>query len=361
MEFVISNHCLSHRSLSFSGKGIGGAISSFPYRRSSSTVLVARAGSSHSEPSSGGSRSMNIPIELRSAAGKLLKDVFENQRQRFDLAVGEELKHLAGEKEAALNRLFCTGDPDHAVLDRRIVDLKERECREAAEEIMYMLILHKFSEIKVPLVPKLTKYIHNGRLEPLPQMDYELESIHTPQVLELIKERVSEMTSLRLDSSITDSCTTTEINMSKLTDMYNASIFNSYFLKSVSVRHGLEQCLGMPQHELHHVTRGSNFVFWNEKRVRSRSSGASLKSYLMGFDHESLRMCTMLRSNEAMNLIARHSRGVFGDGNCSGDDADWSIVASFSSLRRLMLEATAFGRFLWESEEYVDSVFGFRG
>ncbi|CAN1131054.1 UV-B-induced protein At3g17800, chloroplastic [Linum perenne] len=374
MESALSNHsalsslCLPHRS--FSGKGIRGIASFVPHRRFSSpaaTIIVARAGSSsssHCEPSSSSSGSLNIPIEPRSSTGKFIKDVFQNQRPLFHVAVREELKLLAGERDAALDRLSRTSDSDQAVLHRRIAELKEYECQVAAEDVMYMLILHKFSEIRVPLVPKLTKCIHNGRLEPLPPKDYELESIHTPDVLEMIKEHVSTMIELRSDSSIADSCTTTEIHKSQLGQMYSSSILYGYFLKSASVRHDLDQCLGKPEHDQHHLTRRPrlgrcNLVLdrVNESQMSRPSAGQSLRSYVMGFNAETLQRCARLRSEEAMSLIERQSWGVFGD---CGDD-DESVVTSFSSLRRLVLEAVAFGRFLWDSEEYVDSVFKLRG
>ncbi|CAN0897983.1 UV-B-induced protein At3g17800, chloroplastic [Linum grandiflorum] len=348
---TLSSLSLSHRS--FSGKGTRGIASFVPYRKVSPAAnFVARAGSSsssssssHCEPSSSSSNTgLNIPIEPRSSTGKFLKNMFQNQRPLFHVAVSEELKLLAGERDAALDRL-------------RIAELKEHECQVAAEDVMYILIVHKFTEIRVPLVPKLIKCVHNGRLEILPAKDYELESIHTPDVLEMIKEHVSTMIGLRSDSSITDSSATTEIQKSELGQMYASSILYGYFLRSASVRHGLEPCLGEPEPE-HHLVRRSrlrrcNLVLDRASELqRSRRYGVSLRSYVMGFDAESLQRCARLRSEEAMSLIERQSCGVFGDG-----DGDESIVASFSSLRRLVLEAAAFGRFLWDSEEYVDSKF----
>jgi hypothetical protein len=72
----------------------------------------------------------------------------------------------------------------------------------------------------------------------------------------------------------------------------------------------------------------------------------------MGFDPEILEMCAKPKSKEAINLIKRHSFALFG-----GEIADDVIVTSFASLKRFVLEAVAFGSFLWDSEEYVRSVY----
>jgi hypothetical protein len=76
---------------------------------------------------------------------------------------------------------------------------------------MFMLIFYKFSEIKVPLVPRLSSLsgcIYNGRLEIWPSKDWELESIHSLEISKMIKEHV---TGLRADSSVTDNWATTKI------------------------------------------------------------------------------------------------------------------------------------------------------
>ncbi|KAJ0111452.1 hypothetical protein Patl1_01523 [Pistacia atlantica] len=70
------------------------------------SLVVARAGPSHCEFSSS---PLNTPIELNSAAGKFLSSVLQNQRQFFNVAVSDELKQLADDRDAA-----CYSDvPEH--------------------------------------------------------------------------------------------------------------------------------------------------------------------------------------------------------------------------------------------------------
>ncbi|KAJ9169806.1 hypothetical protein P3X46_017957 [Hevea brasiliensis] len=339
-------------------------------------VVVAKAGSSHCEPSSS---SLNTPLEPRTAAGKFLSSVFQNQRELFHVAVADELKLLADDRDGAVSRMFLSSDSDEAFLHRRIAELKEHECQIAVEDIMYMLILFKFSEIRVPLVPKLSSCIYNSRLEIWPSKDWELESIHSFDILEMIREHVFTVIGLRANSSVTDCWATTEIQLLQLGQMYAASILYGYFLKSASLKHYLERCLAVPHQDIHLNCRNvlqlqdslphdlSNLVFGHISNVQSVSSGQgsskqdckheNLKCYVMGFDAETLQRCAKLKSKEAVNLIEKHSCALFGNDKNGLLENDEVILTSFSSLRRLILEAVAFGSFLWDTEEYVSSVF----
>lgn len=194
---------------------------------------------------------------------------------------------------------------------------------------MYMLILYKFSEIRVPLVPKLSTCIYNGKLEVWPSKDWELESIHSRDVLELIKEHSNAVISLRVDSTLTDDLETTEIDKHHLSRVYTASILYGYFLKSASLRHQLECSL-------------------------SEGITKQLRHYISGFDPKILQRCAKPRSREAKNLIEKQSLALFGP---EEKEEESVIVTSFSSLKRLLLEAVAFGSFLWDTEEYVDGAF----
>ncbi|CAL1361681.1 unnamed protein product [Linum trigynum] len=393
MELTLSNHCLllpsslssrhsdsrnPYRSLTFrfeSCNGLGGSTALVVHRRSSA-VVVARAGSSHCEPSSSSSSSssssgsLNTPLEPRSAAGRFLSGVFQNQKQLFHLAVADELKLLAGERDDAAARLLRSSGSDEAVLHRRIAGLKEQECQVAVEDVMYMMVLYRFSEIRVPLVPKLSKCVYNGRLEIWPAKDWELESIHSFDVLEMIKEHVSTVIGLRSDSSVTDTWATTEIQQVHLGQMYAASILYGYFLKSASLRHHLDRSLDVLQNDHLHLAQSSgrlysersnhgpsNLIFGHGSSKRDSKSRQSLRSYVMGFDAESLQRCARLKSKEALNLIQKYSCALFMDEKTGLVASDETIVTSYSSLRRLVLEAAAFGTFLWDTEEYVNSVF----
>ncbi|CAN1141128.1 UV-B-induced protein At3g17800, chloroplastic [Linum perenne] len=270
---------------------------------------------------------------------------------------------------SVMGATFCSViDTFHAVGDHiwRIAGLKEQECQDAVQDVMYMLLLYRFSEIKVPLVPKLSKCVYNGRLEIWPAKDWELESIHNFDFMEMIKEHVSIVIGLRSDSSVTDTWVTTEIQQVQLGQLYAASILYGYFLKSASVRHQLDRSLALPRHDVQVAQRSrveysagsSGHSTISSSVLKSESSGhQSLRSYVMGFDAESLKRCGRTKSKEALDLIEKHSCALFGDEKTGLFGSEETVVTSFASMRRLVLEAAAFGTFLWDTEDYVNSVY----
>ncbi|XVF81245.1 hypothetical protein PTKIN_Ptkin15bG0140200 [Pterospermum kingtungense] len=335
----------------------------------------ASAGASHCDFSS-----LNTPLEPTSAPGKFLSGVLQNQRQFFHFAAADELKRLAGDRDAAVSRMFLSSDSDEACLHRRIAQLKEQDCQAAVEDVMYMLIFYKFSQIGVPLVPKLSSCIYNGRLEIQPSRDWELESIYSIEVLKMVREHVSTLIGLRANSSVTENWATTEIQRLQLGRVYAASILYGYFLKSASSRHQLERCLTLahqdcPSHRNFLqfpdllLCRFKSLVFGHGSDTKSVSLGQvpgpgrqekdleELRCYVMGFDPETLQRCAKLKSIEATNLIEKHRCALFGDEQTGMPETGEVILTSFSSLKRLVLEAVAFGSFLWDIEEYVDTVY----
>ncbi|KAK4750875.1 hypothetical protein SAY87_004357 [Trapa incisa] len=352
----------SFRSFGFSRIGL-------PRRRS----LAVAAGPSHCEPSS-----LNTPLVPRTAVGKYLSKVFQNQPLLFLMAVADELKQLADDRDSAVARMALSDGSDEACLHRRIMELKERDCRSAVEDVMYMLILFKFSEIKVHMVPKLSRCIYNGRLEIWPSKDWELESIYSFDVLEMIKEHVFSVTGLSSNSSVTDHWATTHVRKNHLGNVYAASVLYGYFLKSAYTRLNLKETLSLSSNDAGTLRkslqppktrpRRSNNLVFNRKGGKTTPSSpeqtsGKLSCYLLGFDSETLYTCAKVKSRAAMELIEKQTLALFGDRSSSGPNGkekEEMIRTSFSSLKRLVLEAVAFGSFLWDIEEAVDSVYSIR-
>lgn len=255
--------------------------------------------------------------------------------------------------------------------------MKEDESMDAISDVMYLLILHKFSEIRVHLVPKLSSCLYNGRLELLPSKDWELESIHSTEVLEIIRQHVSTVTGLKLNPSVRDSWETTPIGQHWLARVYVASILYGYFLKSVSLRYTLEKSLSSSNHGLHPGQKTSpsfhdmyrymskDVMLGNKNDIQSvwhdlikQEEGIEdIKCNVTSFHPESLQKFAKLRSKEAVQLVESHSNALFGNGKSGLSQHDDVILTSFSSLRRLVLEAIAFGSFLWETEDYIDNLY----
>ncbi|PWA46589.1 hypothetical protein CTI12_AA504490 [Artemisia annua] len=104
--------------------------------------------------------------------------------------------------------------------------------------------------------------------------------------------------------------------------------------------------------------RPKNLVFGNTCNMvttstfDSKKKRENLSSYLMGFALDSLTKCAQPNSKEALNLIAKHTVAHLGD-----IESDEIISTSFSNLKRFVIEAIAFGSFLWDTEEYVMTVY----
>ncbi|CAJ1921534.1 unnamed protein product [Sphenostylis stenocarpa] len=260
---------------------------------------------------------------------------------------------------------------------RRIAKVKEDECMVAISDVMYLLILYKFSEIRVHLVPKLSSCLYNRRLEILPSKDWELESIHSMEVLDIIRQHVSNVTGLKSNPSVRESWATTHIRQCWLAEVYVTSILYGYFLKSVSLRYTLERSLSSSNYDLHQAQKtGSSFrdryrygskdvmlgnkndlqFVWHDL-IRQDEGIEDLKSYVMNFHSGSFQRCCNLRSREAVQLIESHSNALFGNGKSGLSQHDDVIETSFSSLRRLILEAIAFGSFLWDTEDFIDNLY----
>lgn len=260
---------------------------------------------------------------------------------------------------------------------RRIAQIKENQCEVAVEDIMSLLIFYKFSEIRVPLVPKLSSCLYNGRLEILPSKDWELESIHCLEVLDMIREHVTTVTGLKAKPSVTDTWATTKVRKFLLARVYVASILYGYFLKSVSLRYHLERNLSLANHDVHLGHRTSlsfkdmcpygfkDAIFGHLSNIQSIGQGLirqeeeieDLKCYVMSFHPGSLQRCAKLRSKEAVNLVRSYSCALFNNQGSDSVENDDIILTSFSSLKRLVLEAVAFGSFLWETEDYIDDLY----
>ncbi|OVA05642.1 Protein of unknown function DUF760 [Macleaya cordata] len=357
----------SSRKSSLSSQGalkICGALRAQPF-----LVASARADSSPCNFTGVGT-----PLEPRSSAGKFLSGILQNQRHLFHFAVAEQLDELAADRDGAVARKNQSLGSSESSLHRRIAEMKEHECQIAIEDVMYMSIVHKFSDLKVPMVPKISTCITNGRLQIWPSKDGELESIHSMEVQEMIKEHLSTILGWRWRSSTTGNKITYQTGRLQLGRVYAASIMYGYFLKSACLRHQLESSLALTYEDFaslvfsEYVPQGLKNVAVHGQATESRSTSlcqesrggkkaGNLRNYVMGFDSETLQRCAKLKSQEAVNLIEKHTWALFGDEKTGDIEIDEMVVVTNSSMKRLVLEAAAFGSFLWDVEQYVDSVY----
>ncbi|KAF5198577.1 Uv-b-induced protein [Thalictrum thalictroides] len=322
---------------------------------------------------------VGTPLEPKSPEGKFLSGILQNQRHLFHFAVSEQLDVLASQKNEALSHKKHIPGSIASLLHRRIAELKEKECQIAVEDVMYMSIVQKFSEIEVPMVPKLSSCVSNNKLEIWPSKCRDLESIHSFEVQKLIKEHIDTILRLRGKSSGKSGPTTTKIDRLHIGRIYAASILLGYFLKSACYRHHLESGLARSQDNfqpLGHDTylpvaeiypsgfrslltldesTETQLTSLCQESLKCEMRHERLSSYVKGFDSETLQRCAKLKSKEAVNVIEKHTWALVGDEKIGEHDCDNDIVTTFPSLERLVMEAVTFGSFLWDVERLVDS------
>ncbi|KAL6559584.1 hypothetical protein OROGR_004701 [Orobanche gracilis] len=266
----------------------------------------------------------------------------------------------------------------------RIAEVKANERKKVLEEILYALIVQKFMDANVPLVPTITPSPPNnsGRVDIWPsQEDKNLECLHSPEAYEMIQNHLA----LILGNRTSDSDSLAQISKLRAGQVYAASIMYGYFLKRVDRRFQLEKAMKILPQDTNNEESHNEQVMMdvaNESlrnaqtlpEVSSWSDGGGfagikpsrLRTYVMSFDGETLRRHVTVGSKEAISIVEKHTEALFGRPEIAitregtiDSSKDEVIKISFGGLRRLVLEAVTFGSFLWDVESYVDSRYHF--
>ncbi|KAG6684524.1 hypothetical protein I3842_12G067000 [Carya illinoinensis] len=270
---------------------------------------------------------------------------------------------------------------------RRIAEVREKERRKALEEIIYCLIVQRFVDNDILLIPKISETLDpTGRVDFWPNQEQKLESVHSPEAYEMIQSHLSLVLGERVVGPLD---TTVQISKIKLGKLYAASIMYGYFLKRVDERFQLERTMktipdGSSKEQVSSEDPAPLKQLWDPDsliRVLPNDGGESdevgfmddgegksyrLRSYVMYLDAETLQRYATIRSKEAISLIEKQTQALFGrpdiriaeDGSIDTYNDD-ILGITFSGLTMLVLEAVAFGSFLWDAESYVESKYHF--
>lgn len=89
-------------------------------------------------------------------------------------------------------------------MNRRIAEVKAKERRRALEEILYTLVVQKFVESGISLVPALTQSTDvSGRVDNWPTEEGKLERLHSPEAYEMIENHLTLILGNRFSDSAT--------------------------------------------------------------------------------------------------------------------------------------------------------------
>ncbi|KAL2649133.1 hypothetical protein AAZX31_05G232700 [Glycine max] len=326
------------------------------------------------------------PLQLESPIGQFLSQILKDHPHLVPAAVDQQLHQLQTDRDAHLQNQQQPSSPTDLVLYRRIAEVKANERRKALEEILYALVVQKFMDANISLIPSVTPDL-SGKVDLWPNEDGKLEQLHSDEAYEMIQNHLS----LILGNKAGDLTSVAEISKFRVGQVYAASVMYGYFLKRVDQRFQLEKTMKV----LPNATEEENGVHRNTmdnarpsieqdtSQVMSHPEVSAwpggdvspggfgygikatrLRNYVMSFDGDTLQRYAAIRSKEAVSIIEKHTEALFGrpeivvtpEGAVSKDE---NIKISFGGLKKLVLEAVTFGSFLWDVESYVDSRYHF--
>ncbi|KAM1145458.1 hypothetical protein PS1_037790 [Malus domestica] len=310
------------------------------------------------------------PLQFESPAGQLLAQILQTHPHLLPAAIDQQLENLQIDKDAQRKEAASSAN----LLYKRIAKVKDKERRMALEEIIYCLIVHKFVDREISMIPKISETSDpTGRVDFWPNQEKKLESVHSPEAYEMIQSHLSLVLGERLVGPLSSMV---EISKIKLGKLYAASIMYGYFLKRVDERFQLERTMNTLPEGFTADPAPANQLWDPDSLIRIAPEGASdsdsdsksyrLRSYVTYLDAETLQRYATIRSKEAISLIENQTQALFGkpdiriaaDGSIDAPN-DEVIALTFSGLTMLILEAVAFGSFLWDAETYVESRYHF--
>jgi len=262
--------------------------------------------------------------------------------------------------------------------------VKANERKRALEEILYALVVQKFVEVGVSLIPSLSPSSdQSGRgVGHWPSEEEKLKRLHSSEAYEMIKNHLSLILGQRLD----DESSIAPISKLRVGQVYAASIMYGYFLKRVDQRFQLEKSMktlpwgseeedtavrqSMPDGSRPSMgTSHPEVSSWpsaGPAGFADRIKPCRLRTYVMSLDAETLQRYAAIRSKETLGIIEKHTEALFGrpeivitPQGTIDSSKDELIKISLGGLKRLILEAVTFGSFLWDVESYVDSRYHF--
>lgn len=345
--------------------------------------IVVRASMSSSGSDSDRSLAPIAPLQLESPVGQFLSQILLSHPHLLPAAVEQQLEQLQTDRDAEKQKEDPTSSTD-LVLYRRIAEVKENERKKALEEILYALIVQKFVEADVSLIPAIAptpSSESSSRVDTWQGKEEDLVRLHSPEANEMIQNHLT----LILGNRLGDSSSVAEISKLRVGQVYAASVIYGYFLRRVDQRFQLEKTMKVLSEGLNDEQSDVQQAVGDETRPSGSHPEASpwtagtmpsefgkdikaskLRAYVLSFDSDTLKTYATIRSKEAVSLIEKHTEALFGrpeiimtPQGTVDSSKDELLKISFSELRKVILEAVTFGSFLWDVESFVDSRYHF--
>ncbi|CAA7051290.1 unnamed protein product [Microthlaspi erraticum] len=155
--------------------------------------FVVRASATNDASSSDPSSKPIAPLQLESPAGQFLSQILVSHPHLVPAAVEQQLEQLQTDRDSDGQSKDASSTPGtDLVLYRRIAELKENERRRTLEEILYALVVQKFMEANVSLIPSISPSSDpSGRVDTWPTKVDKLERLHSPEMYEMIHNHLA--------------------------------------------------------------------------------------------------------------------------------------------------------------------------
>ncbi|MCO5566871.1 hypothetical protein L7F22_020554 [Adiantum nelumboides] len=332
------------------------------------------------------------PFQPESPTGQYLTQLLQSHPHLVPAAVEQELEKLAENRSSRDSSAQSSSKSSELVLYRRIAELKEQERQRALEEIIYTLIVQKFVESGISMVPNLESVTSDEK--PWQIQAKELEAVHSREVLDLVSQHMILVLGGQGGSEYLDQNTFAQISNVRVGQVYAASIIYGYFLRRIFQRYQLDKTMKVLPSKAGSGEKATDVV--DETKPSSAQqeqiaaaamfalrglggagpgpvpisgptpSRTKLQSYIMSVDKEMLQRIATVRTRESLRVLEKHTEALFGrpevilspDGSMK-IAKDEVLKISFAGLRHLVLEAIAFGSFLWDVECHVDASYAF--
>lgn len=357
------------------------------YVSSRQTICNVRLVIVKADATTSGSGKPIAPLRPESPTGQFLVELLHSHPHLFSAAAEQQLEKLAEDREAAEVKEHPITASSELVLYKRIAELRAQERRTTVEEIMYALVFQKFLEAQISMVPGIPSKSGNQKVDNWPAQDKELESVHSSEALEMVWEHLAFILGVKAVSESLDGNIMVQIGKLHMGQVYATSAVYGYFLRRVDEKFQMEKTMKVLSPHLSESeqrVQGSrdaqssqDDVFTAEvvsaisammgigglnQDISFDGSGKStnlLRNYVMSFEADTLYRCATIRSMESANVIEKHTEALFGKPDLSDNPMatgqDEALILSLAGLKRLVLEAVAFGSFLWYAETYVDN------
>eukprot|EP00250_Pteridium_aquilinum_P007624 c17295_g1_i2 orf=220-1482(+) len=337
-----------------------------------------------------GSGKSIAPLQPESPTGQFLVELLQSHPHLFSAAAEQQLDKLAEDRKAAEGQERSITGGNDLVLYKRIAELRAQERRTTVEEIMYALISHRFLEARISMVPRIPSLLGSQKVDNWPAQDKELQSVHSSEALELVWEHLAFILGVKGASESLDDSIVVQISKLHMGQVYATSALYGYFLRRVDEKFQMEKVLSPLLSDTEKLSEtekqeqgtkstkssqddafaaemlatisamlGIGGLKQDPSFVSNEQSTNLLRNYVLSFEADTLYRCATIRSMESACIIERHTEALFGKPDLLDNSVvvqkEDAMILRLAGLKRLVLEAVAFGSFLWDTETLVDS------